>query len=160
MSQSFISHKVERRRSPIHGYGIFATSLIKKDEVYAVKGGSIVSEDFLKQNLANLASAFLQIDDALFIGPVSESDHETSMVGVNHSCNPNGGKRGDIFGVAMKDILPDEEIVNDYAVFMSSGIEFTCSCGEDICRKIITPDDWKKRICKKSIEVISHNILK
>ena len=63
---------------------------------------------------------------------------------VNHSCEPNAGLRGQIFLVAMRDIIQDEEITFDYAMALSDpDFRIKCKCGKEKCRKIINGDDWK-----------------
>ena len=74
---------------------------------------------------------------------------------VNHSCNPNVGYRDSESGgmdyIAFRDILPDQEILGDYAMgnwkidHMPS-----CLCGAGNCRQLITgwkdlPEDTKAR---------------
>lgn len=144
MSKSYKSPKIFVKDSRIQGSGIFAKELIKKDEIFAIKNGSIISQDLLDKMGDRLISACLQIDNDFFIGPKDEAEFDDSMVGFNHSCEPNGGFRGNIVAVAMRDIQPGEEITQDYAIFNTSQFkDFKCNCGSKKCRKIITPNDWE-----------------
>ncbi len=144
MSKSYLSIKCEIRKSEINGLGVFAKNQIKKDEIYAVKGGSIVTDEFLAQCNKDLLRSFLQIEQDLFIGAISKQDYHLSMIGFNHSCNPNAGFSGNIICVAMRDITVDEEITCDYAMFMTSNyLSFKCNCLSTHCRKLVTCNDWK-----------------
>jgi SET domain-containing protein len=146
MSRSYLSSKCEVRKSSIHGVGIFAKRLIEKGEIYAIKGGSIVSGEFLDSCDKRLLPSFLQIEDDKFIGALDLEELPLSLIGFNHSCDPNAGFHGNIIGVAMRDILVGEEITNDYAMFLShSYLEMECRCGSRKCRNKITKDDWKDK---------------
>ena len=46
--------------------------------------------------------------------------------------------------VAMRDIVPGEELSFDYAMCDASDYdEFRCLCGESTCRGIVTGSDWR-----------------
>jgi len=106
---SYRSPKTEIRASQIHGRGLFATTDIAKDEIVAVKGGHIVDRKTLRQQIAPpLGPVEIQIDEDLFIAPVTEEERELSMLYSNHSCNPNLGMRGEIKFVAMRDIRAED----------------------------------------------------
>ena len=82
----------------------------------------------------------LQIDEDLFIGPRNfDSVDEAEFF--NHSCNPNCGIRGQIALVAMRDILPGEELTFDYAMGEAIDQPWECSCGAPDCRGRITAED-------------------
>src|SRR5712664_2844390 len=106
---SYLSPKTEIRESKIHGRGLFATADIAKDEIVAVKGGHIVDRKTLREKVTpRLGPVEIQIDQDLFIAPVTEEEREDSMLYSNHSCNPNLGMRGEITLVAMRDIQAGE----------------------------------------------------
>ena len=107
---SYRSPKTEVRESKIHGRGLFAMADIAKDEVAAVKGGHIVDRKTLHEKITpRLGPVEIQIDDDLFIAPVTDEEREFSMLYSNHSCNANLGMRGEITFVAMRDICAGEE---------------------------------------------------
>ncbi len=59
---------------------------------------------------------------------------------VNHSCAATCRNVGARFDIAVRDILPGEQITADYAELnISEG--FDCLCGEPACRGNILPDD-------------------
>src|SRR5206468_2275595 len=108
---SYRSPKTEVRESKIHGRGLFAMADIAKDEVVAVKGGHIVNGQTLRERITpELGPAEIQIDDDLYITPVTAEEREGSMLFSNHSCDPNIGLRGEITFVAMRDISAGEEL--------------------------------------------------
>ena len=95
---SYLSPKTEVRESKIHGRGLFATSDIARDEIVAVKGGRIVDRKTLHEKIVpRLGPVEIQIDENLFIAPVTDEERELSMLYSNHSCDANLGMRGEIF---------------------------------------------------------------
>src|SRR6202051_5364513 len=112
---SSLSHKTALGESKMHGGGLFATADIAKDEVVAVKGGHIVNREALRRKITpRLGPVEIQIDDDLFIAPVTEEEREGSMIYSNHSCDANLGLRGEITFVAMRDIRAGEELTHDW----------------------------------------------
>jgi uncharacterized protein len=111
---SYLSPKREVRQSTIHGRGLFATADIAKGEIVAVKGGHIVDRNTLREKVTpRLGPVEIQIDDDLFIAPVTDAERGLSMLYSNHSCNPNLGMRSEITFVAMRDIRAGEELTHD-----------------------------------------------
>lgn len=135
------SPKLERRATAATGCGIFAIAPIPKDELLVVWGGVIVITEELYRLPDFARDRSLQVDEDhhLCSGML---DHDADCV--NHSCDPNAGLRGQISLVALRDILPDEQICFDYAM-SDSHPEFTmpCACGSPLCRGKITGEDWQ-----------------
>ena len=145
MSLSYRSPKTEVRESKIHDHGLFAIADIAKDEVVAVKGGHIVDRKALREGIAPLLGPVeIQIDDDLFIAPVTEEERKGSMLYSNHSCDPNLGIRGEITFVAMRDIRAGEELTHDWATTDDNNYSVACKCGASNCRKILTGKDWQR----------------
>ena len=93
---------------------------------------------------------FRSIDDYYVLGAKDEKEFKQVKIYVNHSCDPNCGLRGEITGVAMRDIEVGEEITMDYAMLDNEEHTFECNCGSVNCRHIITGYDWKiKELQKK-----------
>jgi uncharacterized protein len=144
-SLSYRSPKTKVRDSKIHGRGLFATANIAKDEIVAVKGGHIISREQLREKVTpRLGPVEIQIDDDLFIAPVTEEERECSMLFTNHSCNPNLGIRGEITFVAIRDIRAEEELTHDWAMTDDDDYSVECNCGVPNCRKILTGKDWQR----------------
>jgi uncharacterized protein len=144
MRLSYLSPKTEVRESKIHGRGLFAIADITKDEIVAVKGGRIVDRRTLREQITpRLGPAEIQIDDDLFIAPVTDDERELSMLYLNHSCDPNLGMRGEITFVAMCDICAAEELTHDWAMTDDDDYSVECNCGASNCRKTLTGKDWQ-----------------
>jgi SET domain-containing protein len=142
---SYRSPKTEVRESKIHGRGLFATADIAKDEIVAVKGGHIVDQKTLRGKISpRLGPVEIQIDDDLFVAPVTDAERDSSMVYLNHSCDPNLGVRGEITFVAMRDIRAGEELTHDWAMTDNDDYSEECNCGAPGCRKILTGKDWQR----------------
>jgi uncharacterized protein len=138
---SWLSPKLESRTHLAKGgNGVYALESIKEGEMVAMFGGLVLTGAQLETVPDTLRSLSIQVEDDLYL--VSRipgaGDH------VNHSCEPNAGLRGQIALVAMRDILPGEEVTFDYAMSDSSNYdEFVCACGTAACRGRVTGEDWK-----------------
>jgi len=142
---SYLSPKTKVRGSRIHGRGLFATVDIAKGEIVAVKGGHIVDGKTLRAKITPvLGPVEIQIDDDLFIAPVSDEEREFSMLYLNHSCDPNVGVRGEITFIAMRDIRAGEELTHDWAMTDDDDYSVECNCGAANCRKTLTGKDWQR----------------
>ncbi len=142
---SYRSPKTEVRESKIHGRGLFAMSDIAKDEIVAVKGGHIVDRKTLREKITPvLGPVEIQVDDHLFIAPITNEERELSMLYSNHSCAPNLGMRGEITFVAMRNIRAGEELTHDWAMTDDDDYSIECNCGAPDCRKILTGKDWQR----------------
>lgn len=123
------------------GHGVWAVEPITCGDVLAVFGGEVVTTDQLAALTPDQRRITLQIDDDAYLMTAREGPADW----INHSCNPNAGFRGQVTLVAMRDILPGEEVTFDYA--MSDGTpydEFTCRCGAIHCRGRMTGNDWQR----------------
>ena len=150
MPISYLSPKTEVRESKIHGRGLFAIAGITEHEIVAVKGGHIVNRKRLRDEITSmLGPVEIQIDDDLFIAPVTREERELSMLYSNHSCDPNVGVRGEITFVAMRDISPGEELTHDWAMTDDDDYSVQCNCGVPGCRKILTGKDWQRADLRK-----------
>ena len=139
---SYLSPKTGVRKSKIHGRGLFATADIAKDEIVAVKGGHIVDRETLHGKITpRLGPVEIQIDDHLFIAPVTNEEREGSMLYSNHSC--------DITFVAMRDIRAGEELTHDWATTDDDDYSIACKCGSPKCRKVLTGKDWQRPELRK-----------
>jgi predicted GNAT family N-acyltransferase len=141
--ESYVSNKLEQRKSRIQGVGLFAIEPITKDEIVFVKGGHVLTRETMFSR--GHIDAYWPISDDLVLAPIDEDEVEGVKVFINHSCDPNCGIRGDIVGVAIRDIKIGEEITFDYAVLDNENHAFLCGCGSDCCRKVITGFDWMIR---------------
>ena len=142
---SYRSPETEVRQSEIHGRGLFAAARIAKDEIVVVKGGHIVDGETLRRQITpQLGPVEIQIDDDLFIAPVTTEERELSMLYSNHSCDLNLGVRGEITFVAMREIAAGEELTHDWAMTDDDNYSVECNCGALNCRKVLTGKDWQR----------------
>jgi SET domain-containing protein len=146
--KSYLSKKTAIRKSLIHGYGLFARTSMKKDELIAVKGGHIFDIALLRKIEDGIEDSYIQIENNLFIGAIHKFEVSDNKLFLNHSCEPNVGIRGQITFVAMRDIRAGEELTYDWAMENDeAGIpgEYKCNCNKSNCRKLITGKDWKRK---------------
>ena len=122
------------------GQGVFATTFIPKGAMtYVIDPLDII----------------LPPDDPRITDPLTRDTVETySYIGpdgsrifswdnarfVNHSCNPNTISTGYGFEIALRDIMPGEQITDEYGLF-NLAWELRCCCGAPGCRGIVHPDD-------------------
>jgi hypothetical protein len=141
---SWHSPKVYVAESSIAGRGLFAKETINKDEVIGVKAGHIIEKEVFDSLPEICKRASLQVSDTHFVAPLTPEEAPRVMHYVNHSCNPNVGIKGHLETVAMRKVLPGEELTGDYCVAYSNDhFSFTCNCQSSHCRKEITAHDWK-----------------
>lgn len=139
--RSIINSKVEVRKSGIDKFGMFAKELIYKDEIVYVKGGHLLTREQLFSS--SVINSYLPISDDLYLAAETPEEEKYIKLYNNHSCEPNCGMHGEITFIAIKDILPGEELTIDYAFIDNEDYSFECSCGTKSCRHIITGFDWK-----------------
>lgn len=121
-------------------YGVFAVKPIPKDELIAVWGGEVVTRETLDTLPDRLRRLSIQVEEDLFLVALNEGPGDY----VNHSCAPNGGLRGQIALVAMRDISAGEQVTFDYAMSDGSDYdEFECECGAPECRHRVSGRDWR-----------------
>ena len=116
LNLSHFSPKVEKRKSPIDGRGLFAKRAIEMGEVVVVKGGYILTRAQRDQIGKELGPSEIQITEDLFMGPATKREREGGMMHLNHSCEPNLGLQGQVVYLALRDIEADEELTFDYAM--------------------------------------------
>lgn len=118
--------KVVLESSHSHGKGVFACAAIDQGECIMTFAGALVSHDQV-----DFDDYHLQVGEDLYLGPSRGLDDY-----VNHSCDPNSGFKNGLDLVALRDILPGEEITWDYstAIDESDFAGFPCSCGVSVCR--------------------------
>ena len=62
---------------------------------------------------------------------------------INHSCEATCLSPGFDFEIAVRDILPGEQLTDDYGM-LNPQEPFLCHCGSPRCRGFILPDDFLK----------------
>ena len=128
--------------SPEIGYGIFATAFIPKGTITWVKDELdriIPKEDLGKMSAANQENLLKysyrnSAGDYVFCWDLTRY--------VNHSYNPNSMLTTMGFEIALRDILPGEEMTNDYGT-LNIIESFECANGPSPDRDKVCPDDLK-----------------
>jgi|APGre2960657468_1045069.scaffolds.fasta_scaffold104452_2 hypothetical protein len=118
------------------GRGVFAGEEIKKGSIVTTMTGKEYVwdkvEGLIKAGKVRLDDPFqIEEDDFLLLDPLP--------LLFNHSCEPNIGITKKRALVALRDILPGEEICYDYSatVCTHSSWVMRCKCGSVMCRKKI-----------------------
>jgi len=115
--------ELKKRLSNIDSFGIFTKNAIANDtEFYQIPLGIIYSET--KPRCARIADEKYVSDDKV-------------LNWVNHSCNPNSRldiDRDDPVLIAIRDILPNEEISVDYNQTEVQGVRVECTCKSENCK--------------------------
>ena len=140
---SFVSAKLEVRPNPAKGnFGLFAHEAIHQGELLICWAGYIATADEFEQLPPFEREHSVQIEENLYQIPYAVGEDPGDYV--NHSCDPNLGLSSSISLVALRDIQPDEEACFDYAMSDSTPYdEFTCGCGTNLCRGVVTGNDWQ-----------------
>lgn len=140
---SWISPKLEVRKIPNLGNGIFAKTNIAKDELLTIFGGYVMTVEEVLQLPLEIRDYVHQITPDFLLGIFKIEDVQPSDF-FNHSCDPNAGFNGQIFLVATREINEGEQVVFDYAQVLSmEHYDIECLCGSKNCRGRITGSDWK-----------------
>jgi len=125
--------------SPTIGYGLFASRLIPKGTIMFALDP--LDQSFTRAQLAALPEMLRkQVMHFHYIGPDDNVilcwDHARFL---NHSCAANMYGAGYDFEIALRDIEPGEEILDDYGTL---GYEVPkCLCGAPNCRGRVRKDD-------------------
>ncbi|MFM7718153.1 MAG: SET domain-containing protein [Actinomycetota bacterium] len=143
--RAYVSPKVERRRSPIGGWGLFATEPIAAGEVVGRDAGRVLTRDEFLALPQERQNHCYYLDDNFLLAPF-DFDHPSDEWFMNHSCDANTGVTPDRSNVALRDIAAGEELTYDYATTECDEdwrLEVECRCGAADCRGTVTGSDWR-----------------
>lgn len=124
------------------GYGVFATAFLPKGTITYVKDSlelSISPQDYLGH------SAPMQevIDKYSYIDPEGNRIVSWDFAKyVNHCCDCNTISTGYGFEIAIRDILPGEQITDEYGIFNLEE-EMAVFCAKPQCRQRLRPEDFE-----------------
>jgi len=146
LPQTWNDPRVEIKRSPISGGGMFAREPIKHGEVIFIAGGILMTDsEFEAFQASHSTYNAVQIDENLHL--VEQSAITQTLDGsMNHSCDSNVWMDDEVTLVARRNIAAGEEITVDYALFTTQPdwtLDNPCYCGSSDCRHVITGSDWK-----------------
>lgn len=122
------------------GYGVVATQLIPRGTITWVRCS--LDQTFRPDQLVGLHPTYLQVLDKYGF---QDGEGDTVLCWdhgrfVNHSCAPTCLSPGHQFEIAVRDILPGEQLTDDYAT-LNLDAAFRCACGTPECRGELQPDD-------------------
>jgi len=155
---------IYKKKSTIHGFGIFAKTGIPKEtriieylgeritKAEADRRGPILIEYAKKHKQSGAVYIFVLNKKYDIDGHVS---YNTAKY-INHSCAPNCEVdviRGHIWVIALRDILKDEELFYNYGYDLDTYDEHPCFCKSSCCAGFITAQEhWPKlkKILSKS----------
>ena len=154
-----MDHEGIEIKESAHGLGVFALRVFQANDPILQYGGEVISSRSSQE--VDEADHCLQIGPDTFLGPSGEADDY-----LNHSCEPNSavvleGLSATL--IALRKILPNEEIVNDYSLTVDEvGWEMQCTCGTPKCRGVIKsfrelPKVWQDHY--KRLRVVPQFIL-
>jgi uncharacterized protein len=145
--ESYISPKVKKGKSKT-GWGIFAVAAIDRGELlvdFSDGRGEMIDMEEATRRYEQGNDHMIQVaDDTYFADTKINVDELEDVDMVNHSCVPNCGMQGNFKIIAMRDIKSGEEITIDYAMVENSDYELECLCGSEVCRGVVTGQDWKE----------------
>jgi uncharacterized protein len=133
------------RSSSIHAAGCYTTSRIPRHAQVVEYTGPQISKEEADARYEKMPLTYLfGIGD----GTTVIDGHGTAMF-INHSCEPNceaDERDGRVWIVALRDILPGEEITYDYNLYDGDEDEARCNCGAKKCRKTMySPEEIRRR---------------
>ena len=147
LPQTWTDPRIEFKKSPISGDGMFAREPIKEGEVVCIVGGIVMSDtEFTAFQATHSFYNSIQIGKNLHL--VEDPEVTLSLEGsMNHSCDSSTWMEDEARLVARRDIQAGEEVTVDYALFTTQSnwmLDSRCRCGSPHCRRIVTGDDWRR----------------
>jgi SET domain-containing protein len=146
-SDGWLRPSIQIESSPLHGRGWFAAKPIPAGETIARLGGRVVSDDELRELLAQrLRDPSLPYVDTVAL---DRERHLVLPTGTaihygNHGCDPNAWWTDGLTVAARRDISRGDEITTDYGTSAGDpSWQMTCSCSAASCRGVITGRDWQ-----------------
>ncbi|MBK6542741.1 MAG: SET domain-containing protein-lysine N-methyltransferase [Flavobacteriales bacterium] len=150
-SEKYAEHKIARRRSKIHGNGVFAIAPIRKGEfIVRYKGKVVTHEEADKQRGGDVGSGhtFLFTLNETYLIDANRGGNVARWL--NCSCDPNcvafvhdddsgDPKKEKVIIEALRAIKPGEELTYDYGIVLEERYTkvlkdiWACKCGSPKC---------------------------
>jgi hypothetical protein len=126
------------------GHGVVATRFIPRGTVTWVRDP--LDQTFTRDQLGALHPSYrATMDKYTFVDALGHHVLCWDLARyMNHSCAPTCLSAGYDFEVAVRDVLPGEELTDDYGT-LNLTEPFACACGVAGCRGTITGDDFDRR---------------
>jgi hypothetical protein len=134
-------HTEWRFINPQVGYGVVATRFIPRGTI--IWALDDVDRAFSQAEVAHMARFYRAIiAKYAYVGASGAYILCWDLARyINHSCRPTCLSTGYEFELAARDIMPGEELTDDYgSLNLTEASE--CHCGHAECRRIIQPDDY------------------
>jgi hypothetical protein len=122
------------------GYGVFATAFIPQGTVVYVPDPLeiVIKKD---SPLLHDSNCLPHIEKFAYLDEEGNRIISWDIAKyVNHCCHSNTLSTGYGFEIAVRDIQPDEEITDEYALF-TSGLSFPLVCHYSDCRRMFRSED-------------------
>lgn len=104
-------------------------------------GGTIIDDAALARLRPPYSSLCVGPDENILIDPAHPARYG------NHSCDPNLWHDDAVTIVARRAIQAGEELTIDYATHtMSPMWSMTCQCSSELCRGVVSGNDWRRPI--------------
>eukprot|EP00927_Polykrikos_kofoidii_P003008 TRINITY_DN11196_c0_g2_i1.p1 TRINITY_DN11196_c0_g2~~TRINITY_DN11196_c0_g2_i1.p1 ORF type:complete len:632 (+),score=84.62 TRINITY_DN11196_c0_g2_i1:165-2060(+) len=169
-SLRFLHKNIELQESKIHGRGLFAIKPIRKGEIvyfqplrrHGDAHDFVAISEVLEKGEewgSNFVKLAFQVSDTHLYGvdiSLAKKREDAALIKdanlfQNHSCYPTAGiKEDQAKMVALRDLMPGDEVTYDYATtecfpwpWCREGWE--CNCGASNCRGRVRYDDWARR---------------
>ena len=150
---------IVKKRSIIHGYGIFAkTDIPKGTRVVEYIGEKITKAEAERRGpvLVKYADTHNQ-HGAVYLFELNKKYdidghvHYNIAQFINHSCDPNCEAdiiRGHIWIIALRDLSKGEELFYNYGYDLENHREHPCCCGASRCVGYIVKEDFWPQLKK------------
>lgn len=145
MGASYVHPALYQRPVPGKGFGVFSKTNLKPDDIIGVEaGGEIISRAEARRRKRRGDDHAEQVTPKFYWAPNGAHDM-TPLDMINHSCDPNVGRQGNVWVVRRAVRTHRDELGNDYATFdFDPQYRIKCRCGGENCRGLLTGNDWKK----------------
>ena len=152
-----LTRELVRRRSGVHGFGLYARDFIPQDtRIIEYVGERITKAEAQRREDRRLERLAAGGDGCVYIFELNRRHDLDGDVPwnaarrINHSCAPNcetQNVRGRIWIVARRDLAPGEELNYDYGFDFSEWRGHPCRCGASGCAGYIvnTGQRWRVR---------------
>ena len=131
------SRSLSVTKSPIHGFGCFATvRFLKGERIAEYDGEKITCKEAMRRMKNPNGNRISQLEAEWYIDG-SVDGNQTQYI--NHSCDPNADAfviGGSLFIFALREIAPREEITVDYLNSFQQD-QSVCHCRTASCRRRI-----------------------
>ncbi len=147
---------IERRRSDIHGHGVYARVAIPAFHVIIeYRGERITKAESDRREAARAERARRGHATCTYLFHLNRRHDLDGRRGgnlsrfINHSCRPNCWadlRRGRIWITAIEDIMPGQELTFDYGFPFRDWADNPCRCGAPDCPGFIVAADQRWRL--------------